>query len=127
MPGVAGFDRSGYPGDPVMSWLKAKTNLQWCGYYLAPAPSHPDTTWMTRRAALSAAGWGIAPLYVGQQVTGPGSHNPSTATGTADGAQAAALMSAEGFDAGSCVYLDLENGAPFPQRSRTTSRAGAMQ
>jgi hypothetical protein len=36
---------------------------------------------MTRRAALQAAGWGIAPVFVGQQVIGPGSHNPSAATG----------------------------------------------
>ena len=79
MPGFAGFDRSDYPGDQVMSWLKANTNLVWCGYYLGPSPSHAGTTWMTRRAALAAAGWGVAPIYVGQQITGPGSHNPSTA------------------------------------------------
>src|ERR1700691_4592878 len=77
MPGIPAFDRSDYPGDDVMTWLRAHTNLQWCGYYFAPAPSHGDTSWMARRSALVAAGWGIAPIYVGQQITGPGSHNPS--------------------------------------------------
>ena len=113
MPGVPGFDRSDYPGNTVMAWLRANTNLRWCGYYLAPAPSHGSLTWMTRRAALRAAGWGIAPLYVGQQITGPGSQSPSTAQGTIDGKDAVALMGAEGFEPGRCVYLDLENGPPL--------------
>lgn len=118
MPGFAGFDRSDYPGDQVTSWWKANTNLVWCGYYLAPAPSHPGTTWMTKRAALAAAGWGIAPLYVGQQITGPGSHHPSGANGLTDGQQASGLMTSEGFNPGSYVYLDLENGPPLTQPLR---------
>jgi hypothetical protein len=118
MPGIPGFDRSDYPGDDVMTWLRAHTNLQWCGYYFAPAPSHGDTSWMARRSALVAAGWGIAPIYVGQQITGPGSHNPSAGQGTTDGASAAAFMASEGFEAGRCVYLDLENGPPLTTQLR---------
>jgi hypothetical protein len=115
MPGFAGFDTDIYPGDDVMSWLRTNTNLAWCGYYLGGAPSHPDTTWMGKRAALQGNGWGIAPVYVGQQVTGPGSQNPSAATGLQDGSQAALMMRSEGFAPGSYVYLDLENGPPIPQ------------
>ncbi len=115
MPGFAGFDRSDYPGDQVMNWLRANTNLVWCAYYLGPAPSHPGTSWMTRRAALAAAGWGIAPLYVGEQITGPGSQHPSAAKGTTDGNQAASMMAQEKFPHGSFVYLDLENGPPMTQ------------
>jgi hypothetical protein len=113
MPGFAGFDRSDYPGDAILSWLKNNTNLVWCGYYLGPAPSHPSTSWMTTRPKLIADGWGIAPLYVGQQVTGPGSLNPSAQTGVADGNSAVALMQAEGFPPGTFVYLDIENGPPL--------------
>ena len=129
MPGFAGFDRSEYPGDAVMAWLKANTNLVWCGYYLGPAPSHGGTSWMTTRAKLQAAGWGIAPIYVGQQVIGPGSHNSSSATGVADGNDAVSLMAAEGFAPGSCVYLDLENGPPFtdPQRDYVGSWCDAVE
>src|ERR1700753_3783870 len=115
MPGFAGFDRADYPGDAVMSWLKNNTNLVWCGYYLAPAPSHGNTSWMTNRAKLVAAGWGISPVFVGQQVTGPGSHNSSASAGVTDGESAAAMMKSEGFPAGSFVYLDLENGPPLTQ------------
>jgi hypothetical protein len=73
---------------------------------------------MTKRAALQAAGWGVAPIFVGQQVTGPGSQNPSAATGVTDGNQAVSLMVAEGFASGSCVYLDLENGPPLTDLQR---------
>lgn len=113
MPGFAGFDRSDYPGDAIMNWLKANTNLAWCGYYLAPAPSHPNTTWMTKLASLQASGWGVAPIFVGQQVIGPGSQNPSAATGVSDGNRAVSQMVQENFVPGSCVYLDLENGPPL--------------
>ena len=58
-------------------------------------------------------GWGLAPLYVGQQTVGPGSHNASGGQGTIDGQDAVSLMTDEGFAAGSCVYLDLENGPPL--------------
>jgi hypothetical protein len=113
MPAFAGFDSYGYPGDETMDWFKANTNLVWCGYYLAPSSSHNNPSWMGKQAALAAAGWGIAPVYVGQQVIPPGSMNPTIATGQADGAQAAGYMASEGFPAGSYVYLDLENGPPL--------------
>jgi len=117
MAGFAGFDISGYPGDVITSWLKANTNLVWCGYYLV-APSHQHSTWVGKRGQLSAAGWGIAPVFVGQQVIGPGSKNPSAETGTADGNQAVAEMQQDGFPNGSCVYLDLENGPPLTDAQR---------
>jgi len=114
MPGFAGFDRFAYPGDAIMAWLKSNTNLAWCGYYLAPAPSHPDGSWMTNRAKLAGGGWGFAPVFVGRQVTGPGAMDPSAATGMADGHAAASLTTNEGFPPGSFVYLDIENGPPMP-------------
>jgi hypothetical protein len=107
------MDTYAFPGDDALAWLKANTNLRWCGYYLAPAPSHHDTSWMGRRAALAAAGLGLAPIYVGQQLSGPGNHKVSGPQGSIDGADAAALMAGEGFKPGAYVYLDLEDGPPF--------------
>src|SRR5690242_21532661 len=118
MPGFAGFDSSAFPGLNVTAWLKANTNFVWCSFYLGPAPSHPDAGWMPNRSALVQQGWGIAPLYVGQQVTGPGSKHPSHAQGGADGVDAIALMNSAGFSPGHFVYLDLENGPPFTQPLR---------
>ena len=113
VPGFPGFDTSEFPGAAQMAWLRANTNLVWCGYYLGPAPSHASQSWMGQRQALQPAGWGIAPVYVGQQINGPGRHVVSASQGTIDGNDAVALMSRDGFIAGSCAYLDLEDGPPF--------------
>src|SRR3954453_11452693 len=114
----AGVDVSAYPGDKVMKFLKQNTNLVWSGFYLGPAPSHKGTDWMTTRNTLVTMGWGLAPLYVGQQTVGPGSKHPDKAHGIADGADTVKLMKKSGFPPGSCVYLDLENGLPFPAKER---------
>jgi len=127
MAGYAGFDCADYPGDACMDWLKANSNLVWCGYYLAPAPSHPDQSWMTRQAVLAAAGWGLAPLYVGEQVIPPGSQHPSAAKGATDGADAVQKLTAEGFAAGTCVFLDLEDGSlPQPLADYTAAWVDAV-
>jgi len=65
---------------------------------------------MGKRSFLQDLGFGIAPLYGGEQVSGPGSHHSSSAKGTTDGNDAVGKMRSEGFAPGSCVYLDLENG-----------------
>jgi hypothetical protein len=115
LPGVGhpGIDTSIYPGDAVMAHLRATTNLVWTGFYLAPAPSHPGTSWMGKRHVLLQQGWGLAPLYVGQQETGPGSHHVDAAHGTADGAHAGVLARQAEFPPGSIVYLDIETGGPL--------------
>jgi VCBS repeat-containing protein len=120
---VAGFDTSQYPGDSTMGWLRQHTNLDWVGYYLYPAPSRndqkddpADNSWMGHRATLEAQGWRLAPIYLGEQDPIPrtnNSTNPSVDKGTADGNEAAALMTSEGFSPGSVVYLDVESGAPL--------------
>ena len=109
----AGFDTDQFPGLPVMAALKAQTNLEWCGFYLGPTPSHRVAGWMPHRAALVAQGWGLAPVYLGQETTGPGSHNVTTMQAALDGINACDLMHQAGFPNGSCVYLDLENGPPL--------------
>ncbi len=113
MSGFAGFDTSEFPGMAEMIWLKANTNLVWCGYYLGPAPSHSSTSWMGQRPALTNAGWGLAPVYVGQQINGPGRHNVNAQQGTIDGVDTVRLLNADAFVSGTCVYLDLEDGPPF--------------
>lgn len=119
MNSFAGFDRSDYPGAAAMDWLHAHTNLSWCGFYLAPAPSHQGMSWMTAPAE-AFDGWGRAAIYVGQETTGPGNRNVTAAQGAIDGAQAVYLMgvAAAPFPAGSCVYLDLENGPPMSTMQR---------
>jgi Domain of unknown function (DUF1906) len=124
----AGFDTSAFPGLDTMAWLKSNTNLEWCGFYLGPAPSHGAADWMGERAALVGQGWGLAPIFVGAQLIGPGSRDVSAAQGTTDGDAAADLMAVAGFAPGAHVYLDLENGPPFqaPQTSYVEMWAAAV-
>jgi Domain of unknown function (DUF1906) len=109
----AGFDSLHYPGDAVMGWLKANTNLSFVGFYLAPAPSQGDREWMTHRGALASQGWGFSPVYLGQQeVTAPGQHILTVRQGSIDGGDASQLMQTAGFPSNSVVYLDCETGGP---------------
>jgi hypothetical protein len=117
----AGIDRLQYPGNDFMAGLMTNTNLLWTGFYLAPAPSQGNRSWMTHRADLRAMGpgWGIAPLFVGQQAPGgPGSHILTVDQGHADALTAAQLADDAGFADGDendlpgapRIYLDIEIG-----------------
>lgn len=69
LPGEShpGFDTSIYPGDAAMTaWRRPSSPYEWVGYYLQ-APCHRDPSWMGKRQTLTAMGWGLAVLYVGQQ------------------------------------------------------------
>lgn len=108
-----GFDRSQYPGDSMMQTLRTQGHVAWTGFYLAPAPSHSDAGWMQKRAFLLSLGYGFAPVYLGQQQGGPGSHNLTPQQGTLDGRNAAQLAAQAGFPAHSVIYLDIETGPPL--------------
>lgn len=112
---IAGLDRLDYPGDDVMTFLWDNTNLFWTGFYLAPAPSQQNTSWMDRREFLKELGWGFAPIYVGQQTpqSSPGSSHILTAEqGRIDAQEAAALATQAGFPPATVIYLDIEQGPP---------------
>jgi len=103
----AGLDTYGCPSDEITAWWLANTNLRWLGYYLG-GPSSRDTSWLSKRAAKVAQGWGLMPVFEGQQVSGPGSKIVTAAQGVIDGADAVRLMQSEGFASCSKVALDLE-------------------
>jgi hypothetical protein len=117
-PSYAGIDRLQYPGNDFMQALMLNTNLLWTGFYLAPAPSQGNTSWMTRLADLRSMGpgWGIAPLFVGQQhPSGPGSHVLTADQGRADALLATQRAGEAGFEDLSVIYLDIEIGGNLPQ------------
>ena len=106
-----GFDRLAYPGDAVMQGLRAQGKVSFVACYLAPSPSQGNTSWMAHVSDLIKAGWGLAPVYVGQQAKGgPGSHTLMAAQGTTDAADACALAVKAGLPEGRVIYLDIEVG-----------------
>ncbi|SNT07034.1 Serine protease, subtilisin family [Noviherbaspirillum humi] len=111
----AGFDRLAYPGDDVMRALWQHTNLAWTGFYLAPSPSQGYTGWMSKAATLRQMGWGLAPVYVGQQWPGgPGSHILGSDQGRLDAADAIRLADQAGIGDNAVIYLDIEVGGLLP-------------
>lgn len=124
--GVPGFDTRTYPGDAVMREWRAESPYRWVGYYL-PAPCYTGRTWLGKRAALRSMGWGVAVIFVGEQdwaaAAGPTAGglsdsstagprctraNVTAARGAADALQADSAAAAEGFPAGTVVFLDVE-------------------
>lgn len=106
-----GFDISGYPGDAAMSAWWANSPLFFTGFYLAPAPNHSDTSWMSKRSYLAGLGWGFAVVYVGRQA---GQSNLTYAQGQADADNAATLAGNAGFPSLATIFLDIETGGTLP-------------
>lgn len=64
-----GFDTYAYPGDDAMlAWRQDDAPYEWVGYYLPSAPCHKGESWSGKRQTLTDMGWGMAVIYVGQQV-----------------------------------------------------------
>lgn len=64
-----GFDTYAYPGDDAMlAWRHEDVPYEWVGYYLPSAPCHKGRSWSGKRERLADMGWGMAVIYVGQQV-----------------------------------------------------------
>lgn len=119
---LPGFDTRTYPGDAAMRTWLAESPYRWVGYYL-PAPCYTGTSWVGTRDRIADMGWGIAPLFVGEQdwsVIQPNdttvaeqgarcsTQNLTAAQGAADAVVADSIMNAEGFAPGMPVFLDVE-------------------
>ena len=64
-----GFDTYAYPGDDAMlAWRQEDVPYEWVGYYLPSAPCHKGESWSGKRQTIADMGWGMAVIYVGQQV-----------------------------------------------------------
>jgi hypothetical protein len=141
-----GFDTHTFPGERTMrAWKEAPgAPYSWVGYYL-PSPCHKDASWVGQRELLTGMGWGLAVVYVGQQTWGrkpqplPAAKvaalMKSGATcnanllgpnrGAADGADAIAIATREGFAPGSVIFLDIERMETMPEAMRQYYRAWA--
>lgn len=106
-----GFDCGSYPGDAaVTAWAHAGSPFSFIGFYL-DAPCHTKQTfktWSGKRAFLKSLGWGFVLVYVGRQVKGCGAGSLKATVGKSDGSDAIAKAKAEGFPAGTVLFLDIE-------------------
>jgi hypothetical protein len=112
-----GFDTNIYPGNRTMKIWADEGTYDWVGYYL-PAPCHRDDSWSGKRDTLISMGWGLAVVYVGQQVWKTSKKPKRGATcsnafvtgsrGAKEGRDAIARVMAEGFPHGTVIFLDIE-------------------
>ncbi len=112
-----GFDRNLYPGDDRLAGLRQ--HFDYTGYWLTPPPGETENSWLGKRAAVRAAGFGFLVLANGKldkQIKDSGS-SPE-ALGRQDAAAAIAAASREGFPNGTILFLDQEEGGRLlPEQS----------
>ncbi|MCK9689267.1 glycoside hydrolase domain-containing protein [Scleromatobacter humisilvae] len=107
-----GIDRDVMPSPAQLDALRsANSSVSWCGYYLAPAPRHSDTSWMGNRANLRANTWNPVPIFLPTPpATVVHTGGAGGSSGAAEATLALHLASGDGFPGGTYLYLDLESG-----------------
>ena len=127
-----GFDTNIYPGDRTMKIWADEGTYHWVGYYL-PAPCHKDRTWSGKRDTLLSMGWGLAVVYVGQQVWTTSKKAKKGATcanafrsasrGVVEGHDAIGRVITEGFPHGTVIFLDIERMDRIPENMKAYYKA----
>jgi hypothetical protein len=108
---AAGFDTGSYPGDDAVAAWAMNSPYQFVGFYF-DAPCHTTktfNTWSGKSAFIRSTGLGLAVVYVGFQQDGCGKNKLSRAAGTGHGQDTITKFKAEGFAAGTIVFLDVEH------------------
>ena len=127
-----GFDTNIYPGDRTMKIWAGEGTYDWVGFYL-PAPCHKDESWSGKRDTLLSMGWGLAVVYVGQQVWSSAKKPKKGATcanvfrnasrGVIEGHDAVGRVIAEGFPHGTVIFLDIERMDRIPESMKAYYKA----
>jgi hypothetical protein len=100
-----GFDRNDYPGDESLPALR-KT-FAFAGYWLSNPPGTRSNSWHGKRPLLEREGFGFLLLFNGRAYAElKSAPNP----GRDDGRAAARAARDEGFQKGSVIFLDQEEG-----------------
>lgn len=103
-----GFDRNDYPGDANLPALR-KT-FAYTGYWLNNPPGEQSNTWVGKRQAVDAAGFGFLVLFNGRRYAQLKPTTRATQLGTSDAAAAVAAAQREGFPSATIIFLDQEEG-----------------
>jgi Domain of unknown function (DUF1906) len=103
-----GFDRNDYPGDDNLNALRQ--TFSYSGYWLNNPPGEMRNTWVGKRKALDAAGFGFLVLFNGRLYADLKSVARATALGKSDAKAAIATARKEGFPPHTVIFLDQEQG-----------------
>ena len=106
-----GFDRNEYPGDAALPLLRK--SFSFASYWLSPPPGEKTNSWIGKRSAMQAQGFGFLLLYQGRTSGQLPYKKDSIEAGVADAHAAAAAARREGFAEGSVIFLDVEEGGRF--------------
>jgi hypothetical protein len=120
-----GFDRNEYPGDTAMKTLRH--DFAFTSFWLSPPPGDKTgkNTWAGKREFLRAQGFGFVALYRGRDAHELKTEARAKELGTIDARSAASSAKAEGFSAGTIIFLDIEDGGRLPAPYHSYLRAFA--
>ena len=114
--GYIGFDRNGYPGDSNLKILRR--TFSYSGYWLNNPPGANTNSWMGKRKALQAAGFGFLVLFNGRTYAEIKSAGDTAKLGSSDAAAAVSAARAEGFRLQTILFLDQEQGGRLLPQQR---------
>jgi len=103
-----GFDRNDYPGDANLPALRQ--TFSFAGYWLNNPPGEKTNTWIGKRRAVEAAGFGFLVLFNGRLYAELKNPTRAANLGASDARAAAAAARREGFPARTIIFLDQEQG-----------------
>jgi len=109
-----GFDRNDYPGDEAMKTLRH--DFAFTSFWISPPPGEKTNTntWAGKRNFLRAQGFGFVVLFNGPDSRELKNETVAKQRGSRDARAAAASAKAEGFSAGTILFLDIEEGGRLP-------------
>lgn len=103
-----GFDRNTYPGDANLATLRQ--TFSFTGYWLNRPPSARTNTWLGKRKTIEDAGLGFVILFNGRLYDELKNVARAKMLGRSDAQAAVAAARHEGFQAGTVIFLDQEQG-----------------
>jgi Domain of unknown function (DUF1906) len=103
-----GFDRNDYPGDENLKPLRQ--TFAFAGYWLNNPPGEKTNSWVGKREAVEAAGFGFLVLFNGRLYADLKNISRAKALGKSDAQAAVATAKREGFPDGTVIFLDQEQG-----------------
>jgi len=103
-----GFDRNDYPGDANLKVLRQ--TFSYSGYWLNDPPGAKTDSWVGKRSALQATGFGFLVLFNGRTYAEIKAAGDAARLGRSDAAAAVAAARREGFSVQTIIFLDQEQG-----------------